>query len=99
MKAMYNCYPDEIRELTLARYKQLREDILSKERLYDMLDEEFHYLHSSGAYDRNYIRWEEHGREHWKDEYIYEYVDNRLTFLDAYFEEPYFDETPLAEEE
>ncbi len=91
-KNLYQCYPDQIQELTLKRWKELRKDILSEERLIAMLDEEFAYLHGSGAYDRNYVRWEEHGREHWKDEYIYEYVTGRLAFLDAYFEEPYFAE-------
>ncbi len=99
IKSMYKCYPDEIREMTLVRWKQLRKDILSEERLFHMLDENFAYLHNSGAYDRNYVRWNEHGREHWKDEYIYEYVENRLQFLDAYFEEPYFDAEALSEEE
>ncbi len=99
MKQLYRCKPEEIQELTLARWKELRQDILSKDRLYGMLDENFAYLHNSGAYDRNYVRWEEHGREHWEDAYIYEYVENRLRFLDTYFEAPYFDEEPLAEEE
>ena len=98
IRSMYKCYPDEIQEMTLARWKQLRQEILSKERLFHMLDEDFHYLHASGAYDRNYVRWNEHGREHWEDKYIYEYIDNRLRFLDAYFEAPYFDEEPLSEE-
>lgn len=91
-KNLYQTYPDQIQELTLKRWKELRKDILSEERLIAMLDEEFAYLHGSGAYDRNYVRWEEHGREHWEDEYIYEYVTGRLAFLDAYFEEPYFAE-------
>lgn len=52
------------------------------------------YSDSSGAYDRNYVRWNEHGREHWEDEYIYEYVRGRLEFADTYFENSYFDETP-----
>lgn len=99
LKQMYQCRPEEIQELTLARWKELRQDILSKDRLYGMLDEDFDYLHASGAYDRNYVRWEEHGREHWQDAYIYEYVENRLNFLDAYFEAPWFDEEALAEEE
>ncbi|MDE6406087.1 MAG: CotH kinase family protein [Lachnospiraceae bacterium] len=99
IKQMYQCRPEEIQALTLARWKELRQEILSKDRLYGMLDEDFDYLHASGAYDRNYVRWEEHGREHWEDVYIYEYVENRLDFLDAYFEDPYFDEEPLAEEE
>ena len=52
-----------------------------------MLDQEFDYLHGSGAYDRNYVRWEEHGREKWKDEYIYEYVEGRLAFLDSFYQD------------
>ena len=89
VKKMYYCYPDEIQAATLARWNELRKDILSEERLIKMLDEEFDYLHSSGAYDRNYVRWNEHGREHWEDEYIYDYVKQRLAFLDEYFKEPY----------
>lgn len=85
IKAMYQCYPDEIQRLTAVRWAELRRDILSEENLIQMLDEEFDYLHSSGAYNRNYVRWNEHGREHWKDEYIYEYVRQRLAFLDEYF--------------
>lgn len=99
VKSLYQCRADEIRDMTEARWKELRQDILSNERLFRMLDEDFAYLHGSGAYDRNYVRWEEHGREHWKDEYIYEYLETRLAFLDAYFEEPYFDEVPLTEED
>ena len=91
IKAMYQCYPDEIQKLMLARWQELRQDVLSEERLLGMLDEEFSYLHDSGAYDRNYVRWNEHGREHWKDEYIYEYVSGRLAFLDTYFPDIYFD--------
>lgn len=97
IKAMYQYYPDEIQELMLARWKELRQDILSEERLLKMLDEDFNYLHDSGAYDRNYVRWNEHGREHWKDEYIYEYVSGRLEFLDTYFTDIYFDETAKGE--
>lgn len=84
---MYRRYPDEIENLTRKRWQQLRKDVLSKERLFAMLDEEFTYLHGSGAYDRNYIRWEEHGREKWKDEYIYEYVEGRLAFLDSFYQD------------
>ena len=51
-----------------------------------MLDEEFAYLHGSGAYDRNYVRWDEHGRKTWMDEYIYEYVAGRLSYLDSFYE-------------
>ena len=97
IKEMYQCYPDEIQKLTLTRWEELRQDILSEEHLFNMLDEDFAYLHASGAYDRNYVRWDDHGREHWKDEYIYEYVSGRLAFLDTYFTDIYFDAYPKGE--
>lgn len=53
-----------------------------------MLDEDFAYLHASGAYERNYRRWPE-GMDYWKEDYIYEYVEGRLIWLDTYFKEPY----------
>ena len=91
MKALFQCYPDEIACLMKERWKYLREDILSRERLLRMLDEDFAYLHGSGAYDRNYRLWP-NGTEYWDDSYIYEYLEGRLEFLDGYFEAPYLDE-------
>lgn len=87
IQAMYQCYPDEIQSLTQERWRELRKHVLSEERLFAMLDEEFAYLHGSGAYDRNYVRWNEHGREKWKDEYIYEFVEGRLAYLDGYYQD------------
>lgn len=87
IQAMYRCYPDEIQDLTQARWRELRKNVLSRERLFAMLDEEFAYLHGSGAYDRNYVRWDEHGREKWQDDYIYEFVAGRLAYLDSYYQD------------
>lgn len=96
MKALFRCYPDEIASLTQKRWEYLREDILDKERLLRMLDEEFAYLHGSGAYDRNYRLWP-NGTEYWDDSYIYEYVEGRLEYLDVYFQDPYLDEVPALD--
>lgn len=93
MKALFLCNPDEVGELLRERWTDLRLDIFSEERLEGMLDEEFSYLHGSGAYDRNYRRWP-NGTEYWDDSYIYEYVEGRLKYLDDYFENPYLDEIP-----
>lgn len=88
LKALFRVYPDEIKEMSRQSWRGLREEVLSRERLVGMLDEEFDYLHRSGAYERNYRRWPQ-GTEYWKDEYIYEYVEGRLEFLDDYFQDPY----------
>lgn len=71
------------------RWKEFREQgLVTKEKLQEMADVQFKYLHASGAYDRNYARWP-NGMEYWKDEYIYEYIDGRIDFLDTYFERLY----------
>ncbi len=88
VKQLFQCYPDEIAGETYARWNNLRKEILTKDRLWGMLDEDFAYLHASGAYERNYRRWPE-GMDYWKEDYIYEYVEGRLIWLDTYFKEPY----------
>lgn len=79
-----------VSELLLERWQELRKTILTKDRLYEILDEQFGYLYLTGAYARNYQRWP-HGAEYWKDDYIYQYIDGRLAFLDEYFELLYMD--------
>lgn len=83
-------YYDEpaVSGLLLERWQELRTNFLTKEHLYEILDEQFRYLYLSGAYQRNYERWP-HGAEYWKDEYIYQYIDGRLDFLDGYYEQLY----------
>lgn len=91
VKQLFECYPDEIADQTYRRWNTLRKEILTRERLFGMLDEDFAYLYASGAYDRNYRRWPE-GMDYWKDVYIYEYVEGRLAYLDTFFANPYVDE-------
>lgn len=96
MKALFLCRPDEIGKLMRERWSDLRRDVLTGEKLVGMLDEEFSYLHGSGAYDRNYRRWP-NGTAYWNDDYIYEFVEGRLEYLDGYFEDPYLDENPVLD--
>lgn len=78
--------PQEIGALLADRWQELRGSIITKESLCARADAEFAYLHSSGAYVRNQRRWPPKG-EYWKDEYIYEYIDKRIDFLDEYIEQ------------
>ncbi len=71
------------------RWREFREKgIITKERLREIVDDQFGYLYASGAYDRNYKQWPYIG-DCWQDEYIYEYIDGRIDFLDSYFERLY----------
>lgn len=89
ISSLYFYGESEIAEQLKERWKEFRSaGIITKEGLKEMADAQFEYLHASGAYDRNYERWS-NGMEYWQDEYIYEYMDGRIDFLDMYFERLY----------
>ncbi len=89
ISALY--YMDEVKVsyLLYERWKELRQNqVITEEIIDNILNVQFSYLHNSGAYERNYVKWP-HGVEYWSDSYIYEYVENRIKFLDVYFEQLY----------
>ena len=83
MYRLYEYAPEETGTLLAERWEQLRQNIITKEALYEKLDNLFSYLHDSGAYLRNLQKWPPKG-EYWQEEYIYEYIDRRIDFLDSY---------------
>ena len=83
MYRLYEDRPEEIGRLLSDRWQELRRDIVTRENLYEKLDLEFSYLHDSGAYMRNQQKWP-HGDGYWQEDYIYEYIDRRIEFLDNY---------------
>lgn len=91
MNTLYYYDRETVSELLRDRWNELRgQGIITKEKIFEMLDRQFGYLHASGAYKRNYERWP-NGTEYWSDNYIYEYVDQRIDFLDQYYEQLYED--------
>lgn len=81
----------KVADLLRARWKELRDaGVITKEKIYKMLNAEYSYLHDSGAYRRNYEKWP-YMAEEWNDECVYEFVDGRIDFLDTYFEQLYTD--------
>lgn len=83
MAVLYEENPEEIGTLLKKRWLELREDIITKEALKEKADAEFSYLHDTGAYQRNYQKWPQ-GTEYWSDDYLYEYIDKRIDYLDDY---------------
>jgi len=80
---LYQSAPEEIGYLLNSRWAELREGVITKEALADMAGMQYEYLYSSGAYHRNSLKWPSEG-DYWVDEYIYEYIDRRIDFLDSY---------------
>lgn len=90
MAVLYYYNEQEVSQLLWERWKELRENIITVENITTMLNREFNYLHSSGAYIRNYQKWQPKG-DYWQEHYIYEYVEGRIAFLDTYYEKLYRD--------
>lgn len=65
------------------RWQELRNGIIDKEILTEMVNAQYDYLYASGAYLRNEAKWPSE-EIYWQDEYIFEYIENRIDFLDEY---------------
>ena len=70
-------------ELIQSRWQELRENIITKKSLREIVDAQYQYLHASGASARNAWLWQAESGD-WADELIYEYIDKRIDFLDEY---------------
>lgn len=80
---LYLYDPTGMGERIQSRYLELRENIITKESLTEIVDMQYQYLHASGACIRNAWIWPVEC-DYWSDEYIYEYIDKRIDFLDEY---------------
>lgn len=83
---LYQENPEEIGRMLADRWQELRENIITREALSEKAEEELTYLKMSGASIRNRQKWPPKG-EYWSDDYIYEYIDKRIDFLDGYMEQ------------
>ncbi len=79
----YNSNPKEVGILIQDRWKDLRKEIITVENIFQLLDQELSYLHSSGARIREELFWGSR-EEYWKDEYLYEYAEKKILTMDEY---------------
>jgi len=86
MYKLYEANPEEVSIMLNDRWNELRQDIITKENICGIIEAEYAYLYSSGAYKRNFQKWTSRV-EYWSDDYIYEYVNGRIDFLDGYIEQ------------
>ena len=88
ISTLYFYDEEQVSKLLLERWRELRKEIVTKENINSIINRQFEYLNATGAYKRNYEKWT-HGIEYWQEEYIYEYVDKRIDFLDGYYTQLY----------
>lgn len=83
MQYLYQLNPKEIGQKMYDRWCELREEIITQDNIYRMLDKELDYIHSSGSYIRDCMFWGSR-EELWSDSYIYEYADKKIKMMDEY---------------
>ena len=83
---LYQRNPGEVGNKLQMRWKELRKNIITEENIYKMLDKQFNYIHSSGAYLRNCMFWGDR-KEYWSDHYIYDYTYKKIKAMDEYMEQ------------
>ena len=85
MYYLYHLNPTELGNRMYERWKELRKKIITEENIYSMLDTQFDYIHSSGAYIRDCMFWG--SREmYWSDSYIYEYTNQKIDTMEEYLD-------------
>lgn len=85
---MYHIYqnsPNEMGMLISSRWEELRNEIITTENIFPIIESQLAYLHSSGARIRESLFWG--SREaYWNDNYLYDYAEKKITMMDEYME-------------
>ena len=68
------------------RWAELRTDILDETNLKNTLSQTYNFLFSNGNYEREVLKWGEQSVELSNLNYTYQWIEDRLIFLDNYFE-------------
>lgn len=83
---LYQLNPLEIGNLMYTRWKELRQDIITTNNLFAILEQQIAYVNSSGAYLRDSMFWGNR-EEYWNNQYIYDYAEGKIEMMDRYLEE------------
>ena len=72
-----------------ARWKELRRNVIDKEEIKDKIKDMEEYLYNSGAIMRESDKWLCYLKPEWRYDNIYGFIDNRIEYLDYFFESEY----------
>jgi len=75
------------RELT-NRWNNLRKNQLTHQTIIDLFKKNFHYLSENGIYEREENAWDQYKTDEEHMEYLSEWLNARLSFLDEAFNKP-----------
>lgn len=81
-RLLEDCSDNGFVAMTQARYNALRETVLNREHIMDLVLEEYMALVESGAYEREHEAWPEFTVDESQLDYISDWLDQRFAYLD-----------------
>lgn len=89
VKKMYDADTKKMSSYMYARWKELRRNVIDKEEIKDKIKDMEEYLYNSGAITRESDKWICYLKPEWRYDNIYGFIDNRIEYLDYFFESEY----------
>ncbi len=81
-----NLPTEVIKQKIYARYQELREGVLSEEKILERLSKNYNLLEDNKVYEREAVVWPNYPFDKTAKEYIDDWTMTRISFLDQYFE-------------
>lgn len=89
VKKMYDADTAKMSTYMYKRWKELRRNVIDQEEIKDRIKNMEDYLYDSGAMKRESDKWQCYLKPEWRYDNIYGFIDNRIEYLDEYFESEY----------
>lgn len=89
VKKIYDADTKKMSSYMYTRWKELRRNVIDKEEIKDKIKDMEEYLYNSGAMTRESDKWLCYMKPEWRYDNIYGFIDNRIEYLDEYFESEY----------
>lgn len=89
VKKIYDADTKKMSSYMYTRWKELRRNVIDKEEIKDKIKVMEEYLYNSGAITRESDKWLCYLKPEWRYDNIYGFIDNRIEYLDYFFESEY----------
>ena len=89
VKKIYDADTAKMSTYMYKRWKELRRNVIDQEEIKDRIKNMEDYLYDSGAMKRESDKWQCYLKPEWRYDNIYGFIDNRIEYLDEYFESEY----------
>ena len=86
VKKIYDADTAKMSTYMYKRWKELRRNVIDQEEIKDRIKNMEDYLYDSGAMKRESDKWQCYLKPEWRYDNIYGFIDNRIEYLDEYFE-------------